>query len=123
MTFKLISTVFAQGNCNSGTGGINLGDCLQLSDSAKISEVYNTPATLVQIIIRNMIPISGVVIFAMLFLAGFKFITKGKDGMEDAKKIVTSTMIGFLIMFSAYWIVQIVSLLTGINIPGITVGV
>ncbi len=121
MTFKLISTVFAQGNCNQGAGGINLGDCLQLSDSTKVSELYTTPASLVQLIIRNMFPISGVVIFVMLFLAGFKFITKGKDGMEDAKKIITSTIIGFLIMFSAYWIAQIISLLTGINIPGITI--
>lgn len=122
MTFKLVSTVFAQGNCGAGEGGINLGDCLQLSDSTKVSELYNTPATLVDIIIKNMFPISGVIIFAMLFLAGFKFITKGKDGIEEAKKIVTTTLIGFLVMFSAFWIVQIISLLTGVNIPGIAVG-
>ena len=122
MSFKLISTVFAEeaSPCGAGEGGgINLGDCLKLSDSTKISEVYDTPATLIDIIINNMFPITGVIIFSMLFLAGFKFITKGKEGIEDAKKIVTTTLIGFLIMFSAYWIVQIISLLTGINIPGI----
>ncbi|MBU0974793.1 hypothetical protein KKD03_03785 [Patescibacteria group bacterium] len=124
MSFKLISTVFAEENpCGAGEGGgIDLGNCLKLSDSAKISEVYNTPSALVDIIIKNMFPISGVIIFVMLFLAGYKFITKGKDGMEEAKKIVTTTLIGFLVMFSAFWIVQIISLLTGINIPGIAVG-
>ena len=123
MSFKLISTVFAQENpCGAGEGGgINLGDCLKLSDSSKVSELYDTPATLVQIIIRNMFPISGVVIFLMIFIAGFKFVTKGKDGIEDAKKIMTATVIGFLVMFSAYWIVQIISLLTGINIPGVAI--
>lgn len=121
MTFKLIPTVYAQCGAGGG-GGINLGDCLILGDGAKVSDVYDTPATFVNLLVRNMIPISGVVIFIMLFLAGFKFITKGKDGMEDAKKIITTTVIGFLVMISAYWIVQIISLLTGIQIPGITVG-
>lgn len=124
MSYKLVSTVFAQENpCGAGgDGGINLGDCLQLNDGSTVSSVYDTPATLVNAIITNIFAITGVVLFIMIFVAGFKFVTKGKDGMEDAKKILTNALIGFIVMFSAYWIVQIVSLLTGVNIPGITIG-
>ena len=123
MTFKLIPTAFAQESpCEAGSGGINLGDCLKLTDGNTVSSVYDTPATLVNTLVANMFAITGVILFVMIFVAGFKFVTKGKDGMEDAKKILTNSFIGFIVMFSAYWIVQIVSLLTGINIPGITVG-
>ncbi|MCB9813458.1 MAG: hypothetical protein H6772_03565 [Pseudomonadales bacterium] len=124
MSFKFVSTVFAQGSpCGAGQGGsINLGDCLKLSDSTTVSSVYNNPAFLVNLAVRNIFVLAGVVLFLMFFLAGYKFITKGKDGIEDAKRIVTMSMLGFSIMFAAFWIVQLVSLLTGVVIPGITIG-
>jgi uncharacterized membrane protein len=116
MSFKLIPTAFAQESaCGAGQGGINLGDCLQLTDGSTVSSVYNTPATLVNTVVTNLFAITGLVLFIMIFIAGFKFVTKGKDGMEDAKKIMTNALIGFIVMFSAYWIIQIVSLLTGVN--------
>ena len=123
MSLKFVTTVFAQdGGCTPGEGGVNLGDCLQLSNDKTVSSVYDTPAFLVNLIVKNMFALAGIVLFVMLFIAGFKFITKGKEGVEDAKKILTASVVGFIIMFSAYWIVQIVSLMTGVNIPGITVG-
>ncbi len=124
MLIKLVQTVFAEDgtSCQPGTGGVNLGDCLKLNNEQTVSSVYDTPAFLVNLIVKNMFALAGIILFVMLFIAGFKFVTKGKEGLEDAKKIITASVIGFIVMFSAYWIVQIVSLLTGIKIPGITVG-
>ncbi len=103
-------------DCNPGSGFIPLGDCLQLSDDKKVSEVYTTPAFLVNLVVRNLFVFGGIVLFFMLLLAGFKFVTGGKKGLDDAKQIMTSALIGFLLMFSAYWIVQIVKLITRTNI-------
>jgi len=125
MINKLITTVFAEetaSSCEPGTGGINLGNCLQLTGDKTVSSVYDTPAFLVNLVVKNMFALAGIILFVMIFIAGFKFVTKGKEGLEDAKKIITSATIGFILMFSAYWIVQIVSLLTGVKVPGITVG-
>ena len=35
---------------------------------------------------------------------------------EKGKKIVTNTLIGFLVIFLSYWIIQIVEIVTGIPI-------
>lgn len=128
MIFNLIPKVFAAeneptqyGNCGAGIGGIDLGNCLKLSDSKPISLVYSSPSDLVNLIVRNLFVLSGVIIFGMFILAAFKFISKGSKGIEEARNILTMAITGFMIMFSAYWIVQIISLLTGVNIPGITV--
>lgn len=125
MIFNLIPKVFAaeaiDGPCGAGYGGIDLGNCLKLSDSTKVSDVYSTPADLVNLIVRNLFLFSGVIIVAMFILAAFKFISKGSKGIEEARGILTMAITGFLIMFSAYWIVQIVSLLTGVNVPGVTI--
>lgn len=125
MLFGLIPTVNAQATspCGAGrVGGVDLGDCLQLSDSTKVSAVYTDPAFLVNLIVRNLFVLAGVILFLMFIVAGYKFILGGAKGAEEANSIVTTAITGFIIMFAAYWIVQIVSLLTGINIPGITIG-
>lgn len=98
--------------CAPGSGFISLGDCLKLSDDTKISDTYTTPAFLVNLIVRNLFVVAGVVLFFMILLAGFKFITGGKKGLDEAKQIMTAALVGFLLMFSAYWIVQIVKIVT-----------
>lgn len=122
MIFGLIPTVYAQEDspCDAGSGGVNLGDCLQLSDSTRVSDVYDNPAFLVNLIVSNLFVVAGIIFFIFLILAGFKFITGGQKGAEDAKNIVQTALIGFIIMFSAYWVIQIVALLTGITIPGVS---
>lgn len=103
-------------DCNPGSGFIPLGDCLKLSDDTKVSETYTTPAFLVNLLVRNLFVVAGTILFFMILLAGFKFIAGGKKGLDDAKQIMTAALIGFLLMFSAYWIVQIVKLITKTNI-------
>lgn len=103
-------------DCNPGSGFIPLGDCLKLSDDTKVSETYTTPAFLVNLLVRNLFVVAGIILFFMILLAGFKFIAGGKKGLDDAKQIMTAALVGFLLMFSAYWIVQIVKLITRTNI-------
>ena len=103
-------------DCNPGSGFIPLGDCLKLSDDTKVSATYTTPAFLVNLLVRNLFVVGGIVLFFMLLLAGFKFVVGGKKGLDDAKQIMTAALVGFLLMFSAYWIVQIVKLITRTNI-------
>ena len=114
MKFQLIPQAYAQ--CNPGDGGVDLGSCLQLSDSTPVSEVYSTPAFLVNLVVRNLFIVAGVIFTITIFMAGYKFITKGKEGVQEAQQMVMNALVGFIIMFAAYWIVQIVALITGANI-------
>jgi hypothetical protein len=114
MKFSLIPQAFAQ--CDPGEGEVNLGDCLKLSDSTRVQEVYSDPAFLVNLVVRNLFFIAGIVVTLMFFFAGYKFITKGKEGIQEAQQLVINSLIGLLLMFSAYWIVQIIGLLTGANV-------
>lgn len=112
--FALIGKVYAQ--CDGGAKGVNLGDCLQLSNGVPVSEVYDSPAFLVNLFVRNLFVIGGVIIFIMVFYAGFKFIQDDTKGKDEAKKILTAAIVGAITMFSAYWILQIVQVLTGVNV-------
>lgn len=103
---------------NPGTtdNAIPLGDYLRLSDNKKVSDVYKSPAFLINLLVRNLMVVAGLALVPIGLYAGFQFITGGKKGAESARQMLTSAAIGFILIFSAYWIIQIVKKLTGASI-------
>lgn len=116
--FDFVTKVYAACDTEAdlGKNGIDLGDCLKLGDSTPVQDVYTDPAFLVNLLVRNIFIIGGVIIFLMVFYAGFKFISQGTKGKDEAKGIISACLVGFILMFSAYWIIQIIKLVTGVDI-------
>ena len=96
--------------------GFNLGDSLVIADGKKVSDVYNDPSDIVNLIVNNLMIIAGVVIFFMIMIAGFKMLSDTEKGKEEAKEIIKACLIGLILMFCAYWFVQIVGLISGTNV-------
>lgn len=96
---------------------VDLGDSFTLGiGEGKVSDVYKTPADLVNLIANNLFIIGGIIIFFMFLLAGFKFMGDTTKGKDEALGIIKTALIGFILMFSAFWIVQILKLITGADI-------
>lgn len=114
--FAIVGKVYAQCGAGSQEGGIDLGNCLQLGNGVTVSSIYNSPAFLVNLIVRNLFVVAGIVIFLLIFYAGFKFIQDDTKGKDEAKKIIGAALAGAIVMFSAYWILQIIKVLTGVNV-------
>lgn len=106
-------------SCNPSGGDINLFDCFILNpqEGTTVADVYDTPATLVNTIVTNIFLLAGVILFLMILFAGFKFaMSPQSKGKEDAAEIGKAAGIGFMIMFSAFWIVKIIELIIGTEI-------
>lgn len=64
-------------------------------------------------LITNFLPylfsISGIILFAYLVWGGFNYLTSMGDPKkaEAGKGRITNAIIGFIIIFAAYWMVQI----------------
>ncbi len=118
ITMLFASPPFGPTPCDPGQGttGIDLGTCLKLSNGALIRNVYSTPADMINLIVKNVFVLAGVFLFGLILFAGFKFIKGGAKGLEEAKTVVTTALLGFIIMFSAYWILQVLKLVTGADI-------
>jgi hypothetical protein len=116
MSFPFIQQAYAQ--CAPGsTTGSNLGDCLLLNTSGdKVADKYDTVTTIVNPIVANVFIFGGIILFVMVFYAGFKFISGGSKAKDEARTMLTTAIIGMIIMFIAYWIVQIVKYVTGTNV-------
>jgi hypothetical protein len=74
-------------------------------------------------IITGAISIAGIILLFFLILGGIGMISgAGKNDpktVETGKKAATSALIGFIVVFSAYWIVKLIETITGLNLLGI----
>lgn len=114
---SLVSTQ-AYADCNpGGDGNFQIFDCLLLNSGGEtVEQTYGDPATLVNIIVQNVFMIAGALMFIFIIYAGFKFIVSSESGAkENSKEVVEAVAIGFLVMFSAYWIIQIVEVIFGLG--------
>ncbi len=73
---------------------------------------------LVSIILQAGLSIAGIVLLFLLVAGGVGMIAgAGNDNPEQAakgKQAITSAVIGFVIVFAAYWIVQLIEEFTGL---------
>jgi len=73
-------------------------------------------------IVSNALPIviglAGLGLLLMLILGGYTFLTSAGDAkkMEEGKQRLTFAIVGFLIVFGAYWVVQILGIMFGTSI-------
>jgi hypothetical protein len=74
----------------------------------------------VSIFARNAILIAGLICVIMIVVGGLGVIASaGKGNQQSAgkgKAALTAGAAGFVIVFCAYWIVQIIEIITGITI-------
>ena len=61
---------------------------------------------------------AGIVLFVLLLVGGFKFITSGGDpkAVESARKTITSAIAGLIIILVSYLILVLISNITGVDV-------
>ena len=75
---------------------------------------------LVSILVSNALVLAGIIFLFLLVGGGVLMVAgAGRSDPEQAgkgRKAATSAVIGFIIIFASYWIIQIIELVTGIEI-------
>lgn len=115
MPFKLIKQAYAADTTVDLSTKYTLG-----VGGREVKDIYSTPTSLVNVIVQNLMVLGGIILVLMLIVAAFKFFQDTTKGKEEAMNIVKTALIGFIVMFSAYWIVQIIQVITGTDIYFLT---
>ena len=86
-------------------------------DHSAIQDV-ESPYALISSILPNIYVISGILLLIYLVFGGFLIITSAgnPDEAGKGKQIITNAIMGFMIIFASYWIIQIIQIITGIKI-------
>ncbi|MEK7527979.1 MAG: hypothetical protein AAB574_03105 [Patescibacteria group bacterium] len=108
----LNTSVFAQ--------GVDLGRDLPLGGGTNIAGKYTDFGILVTLILKNGLTLAGIILLVLIIAGGVMFIAAA--GSDDSKKLaaasstITSALIGFLVIFLSYFIIQIIEVITGLKI-------
>jgi hypothetical protein len=73
-------------------------------------------------LIRGALVVAAVVFFFILVIGGIKWIASGGDkaATEGARNQITAALIGLVIVFAAWAIVQLIQVFFGVNIFSLT---
>lgn len=92
-----------------GTGKIDIFNL----EEASITEIFSA-------LLPYVFALAGLMLFGAIIWSGFQFLTSGGDPKktEEAKGCLTSAVVGFLIIFLSWWIIQILEIIFHVNILG-----
>lgn len=97
--------------------GFNLGDRLFFQGSTANQE-YASTSDLINNVLPNIYVAAGLIIFFMIVFGGFTIIANAgnADKIKDGTKTITSAIMGLLVLFASYWIIQLIQVVTGVSI-------
>jgi len=91
-----------------------------LGNGGTLGNSYGTISVLINIILKNSITIAGTILLGFLIYGGVTYIigAGGSDPKKTAQgqKAITSSLLGFGIVVFAYSIIQIIQVITGLEI-------
>ena len=105
-----------------GLLALDLGQAFKITPGRGIAgaKQFQSLGGLISAILPNVYVLAGLILLFFLIFGGLAVILgagKGnKEQVEKGKKVLTGTLIGFLAVFASYWIVQILEILTGIEV-------
>lgn len=89
---------------------------LQFSDKG---EELSTPGGVLSRFLNSFaFPIAGLILFVMITWGGFEILSgsASKKSAETGRQRITAAIVGFLLLFTSYWIVQIIEYIFGVKI-------
>jgi hypothetical protein len=101
---------------------LDLGKAFKINPDQGIGEVdqFKSLGGLISAILPNIYVLSGLILLFFLIFGGLAVILGAGQGnqenVEKGKKVLTGTLIGFLVVFASFWIIQILEILTGIEV-------
>lgn len=76
-----------------------------------------TLGDVINVVLPYLFGIAGLVLLFYLVMGGFSWMLSGGDpkAIESAKGKITTAITGFVILFVAYWLMQLLGLVLGIQ--------
>ncbi len=88
-----------------------------IPSNAPISQWQNI-GDIVSRLLIYIFPLAGIATFVYLLIGGFGYLTAAgnEEAAKKAQGQITNALIGFLIIFLSYWIVQILEIILGVEL-------
>lgn len=97
-------------------------DASDLKSLVQVSSPYlagddDTVASIINTIINYVFPAAGIAVLIYLLIGGYQIMLSGGNpkNIEQGKSKITNAIVGFIIIFVAYWLVQAIANILGLK--------
>lgn len=92
------------------------GNLIKFQNAIGIKSNLDSLSAVVGVFVPYVFATAGLFLLLYLIWGGFGFMTSGGDSkaLEEARKKISFAILGFLIIFVGYWLVQLLALVLGI---------
>lgn len=97
---------------------------VDISTQFEPAKIFTKFSDLINVLLPNIFILAGLILFVYLIFAGFMIImgagSGDEQGITKGKESLKHALIGFILIFSAYGLMQVINFITGINVfqPG-----
>ena len=120
---KTSSNVYAQTDLPDPDTFEVTGDILDnfdplLTENSPHAADLSTPGGIISRALTFAFPLAGLALFVMIVAGGLQILggAANSKSLQEGQKRVTMAIVGFLVLFSSYWIAQILESILGITI-------
>jgi len=103
---------------------VNIGEAFKFGNQGIGQKSgYENIGSFISKILPNIYVVAGLILLFLLIGGGFAIISGAgnPDKQSQGSKAITAAVVGFIIIFASFWIIQIIEQITGIKIfnPGV----
>jgi len=109
-------------NQNQLLAAVKIGEELKLHPNVGIVNDVNfsSVGAFISSVLPNIYVLAGIILFVIIVIAGLMFIFNAGKGDEKAaetsKKALTAGIIGLVLIFASFWLIQIIEIVAGFKI-------
>lgn len=94
---------------------------INFSQDPVLSQGAITPGLLISRFLVFAFPIAGLILFVMLVWSGFEIFVGASDkkSLDIGKQRATAAVVGFILLFVSYFLIQLLEVAFGIEVLGI----
>lgn len=96
---------------------------IDIGETWRLAQKFPSLSSLVSSFLPKILLAGGIIFFVLIIIAGLGVIAGTGSGdthaNENRKNFLTYAVVGLIIMFGAYWIIQIINFITGGSLGGI----
>jgi len=90
---------------------------LVLYGDETINQSFVNPGTLLTRVLVFAFPLAGLILFVMLIWAGLEVLRgASKKSKDEGKKRAESALIGFMLLFASFFLIQVLEVVFGLSI-------
>lgn len=103
------------------TGVDEAGNPYSVSFKGPLKDSIGSISDLINLLLSIMYPIAGVILFFMIVIGGFKWMSsQGEpDKLDSARKYMTNGVVGFVLLALSFFLVRLIAFVFGLDGGGL----